>query len=317
MGGSGGGGGSWAPSFEIPKTSATTPGELVDEEIATTLRESKRVAELVHAIRQAKPGDFVVCSLNAGQGDCCVMRLPDGTIVVVDCNVRAANVNVVGFLQKAGIQRVDLLVLTHPDHDHVSGLPSLAAAFEIRAVVDGRFRKEGPDGDRAPGYAAYREALEALKHKGTEFLGRTPIANDKIQFGATEVRFLAPHAPMQAMEANEASLCLRVTSGGRSVIFGGDVTSEAWGHIHAREGAKLKSDVFFSSHHGAKSGCHPPAVAAIAPKLTVVSVGDNNYGHPHDEAMTCYKAYSGDVRRTDQGSIGIISRGGKTWTKII
>jgi beta-lactamase superfamily II metal-dependent hydrolase len=129
-------------------------------------------------LKLAKKGDFVLCALNAGQGDCCVMRLPDGKIIVVDCNVTSANVNVVKFLEKAGVKEIELLVLTHPDRDHVSGLPGLVDSIKIKNVIDGRFRKETEDGERTPGYESYRQAIEKLKASGTNFLPRTALRGD-------------------------------------------------------------------------------------------------------------------------------------------
>ena len=286
MGGSGGGRRSHAPTF-TPRADSPTPSELVDQEITKTQAEGRRVTELLDAVKNAEKDDFVLCALNAGQGDCCVMRLPDGKVVVVDCNVTSANVNVAKFLEQAGVREIDLLILTHPDRDHVSGLPALAKAVTIRNVIDGRFRKEGEDGSRTPGYAEYRQAIEDLKRSGTNFQDRTAIRGDVGQVGSVSVEFLAPHAPMQAEDANQASLCFKVRSGQRTVLFGGDVTKETWDGIVARDRSKLKSDVFWSSHHGAESGCHPDAVRAIRPTLTVVSVGENEYGHPHEEAMSC------------------------------
>src|SRR6185295_12822156 len=103
MGGSGGGGwsgGSGGPSVvgpakAVPPRNTPTAAELVDKEITQTLGEARRVEQLLDALKTAKEGDFMMCALNAGQGDCCVLRLPDGEIVVVDCNVRSANVNLV------------------------------------------------------------------------------------------------------------------------------------------------------------------------------------------------------------------------------
>jgi competence protein ComEC len=306
-----------APAPVVPLPKPTSAGELIDAEITTTRGEANRVAKLIDAIKSAQPGDLVVSALNAGQGDCCVMRLPDGRIVVVDCNVNAANVNVVGFLQKAGIKMIDLLIVTHPDRDHVSGLPAIADAFKVGRVLDGRFRKEDDTGERTSGYEEYRAAIEKLKHNGAEFTNRTPIMGDKVELGGVKIDFLAPRAPMQAGDANEASLCFRVSAGSRTILFGGDVTQENWCSILEKEGSRLKSDIFWSSHHGAASGCFPEAVKAIAPRLTIVSVGENTYGHPHDEALECYRTHSKDVRRTDNGSIGIVSRGGASWDTIV
>lgn len=326
MGGSGGGGGSGGiggapsavgPAKAVPPRNTPMAAELVDKEITATLGEARRVEQLLDALKTAKEGDFMMCALNAGQGDCCVLRLPDGEIVVVDCNVRSANVNLVGFLEKAGIRTVDLLILTHPDQDHVSGLPGLVGAIKIKRVLDGRFRKEGEEGERTAGYQEYRQALDQLRASGTEFLPRTPVAGDQVDFGFAHIKFLAPRAPMQATEANEASLAFKATFKGRSILFGGDVTKDKWAEIVRRGKAGLKSDIFWSSHHGADSGCLPRAVKAIAPKITVVSVGENVYGHPHDSAMKCYAKHSGTVRRTDDGSIGIVSRGGQQWETIV
>lgn len=313
MGGSGGGN---TYTIRMPSAQVPSATELVDAEITTKLSEAKRVKEVLSEFLTAQHGDFILAALNAGQGDCCVMRLPDGKIVVVDCNVRSANVNLIGFLEKAGVKKIDLLILTHPDQDHVSGLPQLADAFKVTQLLDGRFRKEGSDGERTPGYEEYRQAIEKLRASGTEILNRTPMMGDELNLKYGKIEFLSPHAPMLAQDANEASLAFRVSFGERSVLFGGDVTKERWEEIVASKGSELKSDVFWCSHHGADSGCCPPAIQSIAPDLSIVSVGENSYGHPHSDAMDTLRQHSGDVRRTDDGTISIMSRKGGPWKKI-
>lgn len=322
MGGSGGGGGggysrATPPTF-VASSAAATPSSIVNSEIARTMAEARRVAELLDALQNHKPGDLVLCALNAGQGDCCVMKLPNGEIVVVDCNVKAANVNVVAFLKKAGVRKIDLLILTHPDHDHVSGLTDLAKNFAITRAIDGRFRKEDAEGERKPGYEDYRRTIESMKASGTTFLPRSAIHGDVAELGSVKLEFLAPHGVMQAADANEASLCFRLRYGERTAIFGGDVTQKTWEEIRNREGSKLKSDILWASHHGAESGCDPKTVRTIAPKLTIVSVGDNTYGHPHPSPMGCYEKNSSQVRRTDDGSVGVVtSEDASRWKEIV
>jgi competence protein ComEC len=315
------GGGSSRYDIDIPPAPAPAPeptaAEVVEAEIASHLGEAERVVQLLGAFKNHSMGQLVVAALNVGQGDCCVMRLPNGDVVVVDCNVRSANVNVVRFLQEAGISRVALLVLTHPDHDHVSGLPALAASgIKFDNVIDGRFRKEDAQGTRTPGYEDYKAALRSLEASGTTLLPRTAISGDEFTLGGTRIEFLAPLRSMAAEDANEASLAFRLEHGQRSVLFGGDVTAATWEKVAERTGARLKSDIFWCSHHGAESGCHPPAVSLIKPHLTIISVGENNYGHPHSEALECYTSNSTHVRRTDDGTIGLVaSQSG--WKEII
>jgi competence protein ComEC len=312
------GGGSRYDDISLPPApTGPSAAEVIEAEIATQLGEAERVAHLLDTFKNHKPGELTVGALNAGQGDCCVMRLPNGDVVVVDCNVRSANVNVVKFLQEAGISRVALLVLTHPDQDHVSGLPALAASgIKFDNVIDGRFRKEDAQGERTPGYEEYKAALQALEVGGATFMKRTAISGDEVSIGTTKIEFLAPHKTMSAEDANEASLAFRLVQGQRSILFGGDVTAATWETIANRIGNRLKSDIFWSSHHGAESGCHPPAVGLIKPHLTIISVGDNNYGHPHAEALQCYKSNSEHVRRTDEGTIGLVANQAG-WKEII
>jgi competence protein ComEC len=311
------GGGSSRYDIVVPPAPGPAIAAVVEAEITSELGEAERVFQLLDAFKSHTTGELIVGALNVGQGDCCVMRLPNGDVVVVDCNVRSANVNVVRFLQEAGVSRVALLVLTHPDQDHVSGLPSLAASgIKVDNVIDGRFRKEDGAGDRTPGYEDYKAALRSLQTNGTTLLPRSAISGDEVTIGGTRIEFLAPLRTMAAEDANEASLAFRVAHGERSILFGGDVPAATWERIADRAGARLKSDIYWCSHHGAESGCFPRAVGLIKPHLTIISVGENTYGHPHPEALQCYTSNSTHVRRTDEGTIGLVANQ-SGWKEII
>jgi beta-lactamase superfamily II metal-dependent hydrolase len=239
-----------------------------------------------------------VVFVDVGQGDAAALRsgawtgLVDGGPSGSEAAVRAA-------LAKLGVRRLDTLVISHLHADHIGGLPALVQRYRPRrAWVAGRVT-----GSLA---AALRRAGTVVKQarRGTT-----------ARFGKAKASVLAPGG--LSGDANTDSIVLLLQAGGRQVVFTGD--SSAGGEAAA--GASLARgppvDVLKVSHHGSRSSTTASFVGDARPRVAVISVGRNSYGHPANETVRRLRREGARVFSTQKsGSITLIvtSRGALRWS---
>ncbi len=269
---------------------------------------AKKIREMVATYH---PDEIGVVYLNAGQGDATIVRLPNGKVMVIDCNIDNSPENIVEYLKKAGIKRIDYLVITHPHYDHMSGMKEIADNFEVGEVWTTRFRRK-KESETPESYEKYKKSyldgLKKLHKKGTKI--RIPSAKNEpvIKEGKLEIKILGPSYSSQGKneDIHEESMALQIKFGKTSLVFTGDTTNKGLDRIRKYYNIK-NTTVWHASHHGSREGANEEALKEANPKYTIIPVGRGNYhGHPHEEAKRVYSKYTQrKVYRTDEGSIGM------------
>jgi competence protein ComEC len=252
-------------------------------------------AELRAAAARAR-GGLEVLFVSVGQGDAALLRLPDGAAVLVDGGGSADPAydpgarDLVPLLRDLGVRRLAAVFVSHPHADHVLGLRAVAAAIPGDLLFT-----NGDRGDRRARAALARFPAPVVLRPGDRW-ERAGVTFECV--GA-----LGPDAG-----TNEASLVLRVAYGATAFLFPGDVQARGEAAAVARGG--LAADVVKVPHHGSRGSSSAAFVAAVAPRLAVVSVGrDNRHGLPHAEAVDRWRAAGALVLRTDEGAIRLLSDG--------
>jgi beta-lactamase superfamily II metal-dependent hydrolase len=198
-------------------------------------------------------------------------------------------------------------VLTHPDMDHMRGLKRLHDTVGFTNFWDTKHTKTIPsfrsDADREDW-----EFYQSMRSGNGPVSPRFYHANDEnFAFAREEngarggdgIEILSPTSELvthcnERETSNDLSFILRVNYAGRSIVLCGDAEETAHAHLHARYGARLKSDFLRASHHGRDSGHHGDSLAAIAPTSVIVSVGRK----PPTDASRKYHAACGHVLST-------------------
>lgn len=242
--------------------------------------------------------------LDVGQGDCILLQTPDGRNVLVDAGDRDSADEVVRYLDRNGVDRIDLLVITHPHMDHIGGLPRVLERFGVARVVDAGY----PHGSRT-----YEEILSSIDSRRIDYRLATssqhPRVSKKVSFDI--IWPVKGYAPSGESGLNNGSVVLRVTYGDVSLLLPGDIQYEAEGEIlEARR--ELQSTILKVAHHGSQDSTSNEFLQVVRPEYAVISVGaENQYGHPGRATLRRLKAIGSVVYRTDRDGAVVFTTDGK------
>jgi competence protein ComEC len=241
-------------------------------------------------------GGVEVLFLSVGQGDAALLRLPDGSAVLVDGGGAAipggrdpGERDVLPLLRDLGVRRLAAVFVSHPHPDHVLGLRAILDAVPVEAAFGNGDAGEGPGAE-----------VVARLHPATAGPGTTWWRGD--------VAFEVMGGPRTGLSGNDASLVLRVRYGRTAFLFPGDV--ESAGEEAAVRAGGLAADVVKVAHHGSRTSSSPAFVAAVGARYAVVSVGAaNRFGFPHPDTLARWSASGAEVLRTDGGAVRFLSNG--------
>jgi len=257
--------------------------------------------------RTQPDGYLHVAFLDVGQGDAIFIQTPAGRQVLVDGGQYPSRLNeqlepYLPFWDR----NLDLMVATHPDADHVSGLPDLLQRYSVALLLTGPDREErGEDGP-------YRTLLEGAETRGMPVLPARAGERIKLDDGVT-LECVHP-GPLVLENDNEGSVVLRLVYDDFSLLLTGDA-GEAAEEAMLASGQSLQALVLKAGHHGARTSTGDGFLAVVQPQIVIVSAGaDNRFGHPHPEMLARASAAGATVLRTDElGTIEVITDGRQMW----
>ncbi|HEX8848591.1 MAG TPA: DNA internalization-related competence protein ComEC/Rec2 [Gemmatimonadaceae bacterium] len=244
--------------------------------------------------------------IDVGQGDALALRTPRGRWIVFDAGRAwaggdAGRSTVVPYLRARGGE-VFAFILSHPHADHAGGAASLLRATHPLLYVDAGY--PGASG-------SYRESLLAARELGTRWERAHP--GDSLVVDGVTLTFLAPDSAWasQLDDANLASTVVRVRYGTVRFLFTGDAEGPEEDWLLANEPGLLQADVLKVGHHGSVTSTTPAFLAAVRPRVALVSVGaGNSYGHPGSAVMRDLARAGAEVLRTDRLGTVIVSTDG-------
>lgn len=244
----------------------------------------------------APAGQLELHMLDVGQGDAIALHTPHGRWVLFDAGRTwrggdAGRSTVVPYVRARG-GRVDAFVLSHPHADHVGGAATVLHALHPATYIDAGF---------AGGTDAYRASLAAAESLGIGWRRAHP--GDTLNVDGVSLTFLAPDSAWTAslQDANLASTVVLVRYGRVRFLLVGDAEApeEAW--LLAHGDTMLRADVLKVGHHGSRTSSTPEFLAAVQPRIALVSVGaGNGYGLPNAEIMGALASAGAQVLRTDR-----------------
>lgn len=246
-------------------------------------------------------GALVLSFIDVGQGDSTLVQ-SGGESYLVDAGRPEEGPEVVDFLRSRGVEELDGVVATHPDADHIGGMPEVLEAFPVEEVyVSGSSSGTSTQ-------AAFRSGVEGAGAETIEV-----SSGDEMTWGGSEVTVLSPPAGGFG-ESNEDSIVTLIEHGPEEarVLLTGDAAAEAEEYmVRAPETGPVA--VLKVGHHGSNTSTSPPFVNGFQPHVGVVSAGEeNDYGHPAPEVMSRLDRAGTETFRTDrQGDVTVTLHDGE------
>ncbi|MBE9531469.1 MAG: DNA internalization-related competence protein ComEC/Rec2, partial [Proteobacteria bacterium] len=246
--------------------------------------------------------ELKVTFINVGQGEASLIEFPGGSTMLIDGGASynggfdMGEMVISKVLRAKRIRKIDYVVMSHSQRDHKGGL-----AFLIRSFNIGEFWWNGKG--KIP------QIAKALKDKNRPSL-IIDASSKEIDIGGVLIDVLNPKAHgSEEISLNEASLVIKLTYKGSSVLFTGDVGLETEAELI--EGFNLEADILKAAHHGSRYSSSTAFLDEVTPKYVVISAGiKNSYGFPHKEALERFKSSKANIYRTDRhGAVEAIING--------
>lgn len=249
--------------------------------------------------RVFRDSELTVCFVDVGQGDCSVIFLPDGKIMMIDGGDNGHENEVFSFLEKNSVDKIDYLIATHPHSDHIGTLPEVINEYEIGAFYMPQVIHTSE---------TFENMIDELNDKDMKI--NTAIGGKRIfENGDVYAEFVAP-VSKEYEDLNNYSAVVRLVYKEKSFLFTGDMEILSEDEV-LNEGYYINSDVLKVAHHASTTSSSDKFLKDVSPEYAVISCGvDNDYGHPHNKVLNRLKKYCNNIYRTDEmGTITMISDG--------
>ena len=228
--------------------------------------------------------------IDVGQGEAILIALPEKT-VLIDAGPTGSAPKIAQVLQELGRNKIDYLVATHPDEDHIGGMADVISSTQIGTIY-------APN--KTNNTATYRKFLAAIQNNNLQItLAEAGTIID--QTDSYKLEILWPKKDANFPDTNDYSIIIKLTVGNKTFLFTGDAPTSAIldsnpGHI----------DVLKLSHHGSRTGTTEVLIRKLSPSYAVVSYAvDNSYGHPMQSVLNALHKHSVEVWGT--GANGTIT----------
>ena len=275
------------------------------------------VTLLIIIIQVFYPADNLkVNFINVGAGDCILIEAPNKINILIDgggtpqSDFDVGSKIVIPYLRRKGINKINLLVLTHPHLDHLEGLLPVIKEFKVDMVLDSGLICDSSE---------YKEFISLIQKKGIPY--HQAKAGDNFVFNNNlEIFLLNPLYDSDFYDEsdfNNASIVVKLFYKNADFLFTGDIEEAAekklliWQNI-------LQSDILKVGHHGSATSTNLEFLDKVDPSIAVITVGKNHFGHPSQKIIERLEDKNIQIYRTDEdGTIIIRTNGHEYWIRTL
>ena len=248
----------------------------------------------------SSPAHLQVSFFDVGQGDSIFIETPEKHQILIDGGPGYSKV-LEGLSSEMPFwdKEIDLMILSHPESDHVTGLFSVLENYKVDNILWTGIEKEGEN---------FETWKRMINEEGANFyyanLGDVVVMNDVI------LEIISPQELLKGKEfedSNETSIVSKLSYFDSSFLFAGDISSKTEKLLLDEN---IDSDVLKVPHHGSKYSTSEDFLSKVSPLISVIQVGKNSYGHPTEEVLTRLNNSGIKILRNDtNGNIKIVSDG--------
>ena len=244
-------------------------------------------------------GQLEVHFLDVGQGDSTLIKSGEHAMLI-DAGENEKGEDVKEYLKSQHVEKLDYIIGTHPDSDHIGGMDVAIDTFDSEKIFMPDLEKDTK---------TYQEVIDSAKEKSEEIV--EPEVGETYELGDAEFTIVSPIGDDYS-NSNNYSIGILLEHGENKFLFVGDAEEESEEEMLEHH-VDVDADVYKVSHHGSSTGTSEEFLKEISPEYAVISCGEgNSYGHPHAEVLNELRAEGVEVFRTDeQGTIVAMSDGKK------
>jgi competence protein ComEC len=216
-------------------------------------------------------GEITASFIDVGQGDSTLIQTSTGKSILIDGGDRYSGDEVSAYLRKQGVDTIDLMVATHPDSDHIGGLVDILQNFTVKKVLDS---------GKVHTTDTYREYLTLIDTKNIPM--EVPAIGEYIDFDE-HLSIQVLNSTNESSDTNESSIVLNIKHEDVDLLLTGDASNE--NEQEMINMFNVDADVLKAGHHGSSTSSSLDFLQAVSPTLTILSYGENSYGHPDLEVV--------------------------------
>ncbi|GIO27055.1 MBL fold metallo-hydrolase [Ornithinibacillus bavariensis] len=271
-------------------------GQSMDQEInADDSHSNTGTTKQEEEMEKDNLSELKVHFLDVGQADATFFQF--GThAILFDTGDWSGN-EVVDYITSLGVSKIDLVIGSHPDADHIGQLANVMQSFKVEEVW--------LSGNESTSQT-FQRGLEAILASDAEYA--EPRSGEHYRIGSMDIKILNPKSITGA--SNEESIAMLLTYGNIKFILTGDADQNAEQQM-MKLGIDLDADIMKLGHHGSNTSSSPSFIQAVSPEVAIYSAGaENSYGHPHAEVVSRIQKAGIDLYGTDvHGTIVVTTDG--------
>lgn len=241
-----------------------------------------------------------VSFIDVGAGDSILVEFPGGETMLIDGGGKSRTFDmgrtvVAPYLWNRNIRKLDYVVMTHPHLDHFGGLIYIMENFET-----GRLLHNGEISDLLT-FQMFQERAQNISSLVIS------SDTDPIKIGEVMLEVInpPPYNNLLLEDTNYNSVVLRISYQSQSILLTADIENEAMARI-AKSGRNIKSDIVKLPHHGARHSSEDEFIRKTGALIGVISVGENQFGHPNPATVDKFRKTAKNIYRTDRDGAVII-----------
>ena len=257
---------------------------------------------IYYAIYESHAGILKVAFLDVGQGDSILIESPVGNKVLIDGVPNGKVLESLGKEIPFYDRSMDLAITTHPDKDHIGGIPEVFNKYKVGEYIDNGAEILT---------ATDKELKKEISDMGVKYeLARSGEIIDI--GGGAYIVIISPSGEPKGSDTNKFSVVAKLIYGNSSVLLTGDAPTEVENSLALTYGSGLESNILKVAHHGSKNSLSEAFLSAVSPEYSIIMAGkDNGYGHPHKEIIDFINGISSKLLETMGGGNVVFESGGE------